>query len=62
MGFKKLIAAVKAHDWSKAADEMVDSDWYGKVKGRAKQLVKRMRDFASEEQKKYNKKCRHDML
>ena len=29
--FKKLIAAVNAHDWNKAADEMVDSKWYGQV-------------------------------
>ena len=46
MAFKNLIAAVKAHDWSKAADEMVDSRWYGQVKGRAQRLVERMRNLA----------------
>ena len=44
--FKKLIAAVNAHDWSKAADEMVDSKWYGQVGDRSKRLVRRMRSLA----------------
>ena len=44
--FKKLIAAVKDCNWSKAADEMVDSDWYGQVGDRAPRLVERMRDLA----------------
>ena len=46
MAFKNLIAAVKAHDWSKAADEMVDSRWYGQVGDRAQRLVERMRNLA----------------
>ena len=36
-------AAVEAGDWEKAADEMVDSDWYDQVGNRAKDLVERMR-------------------
>jgi len=41
--FKKMIQAVKDGDYSKAADEMVDSRWYGQVGDRAKRLVARMR-------------------
>ena len=44
--FKKFIAAVKAHEWDKAADEMVDSKWYSQVKGRAQRLEERMRSLA----------------
>ena len=36
LGFEKFIDAVKACNWSKAADEMVASDGYGQVKGRSK--------------------------
>ena len=42
-GFKKFLSAVKAHDYQRAADEMVDSQWYGQVKERSKELVARMR-------------------
>ena len=45
-GFKNFIAAVKAKNWSKAADEMVDSKWYGQVGDRSKRLVERMRSLA----------------
>ena len=48
-GFKKFIAAVKARDWNKAADEMVDSKWYRQVKGRGQRLVERMREIEDEE-------------
>ena len=32
-GFRKLIAAVNARDWSKTAVEMKDSKWYWQVGG-----------------------------
>ncbi len=41
--FKKHIEAVKAQDWSEAADQMVDSSWYKQVGSRAVRLVKEMR-------------------
>lgn len=44
--FKKFIAAVKARDYQRAADEMVDSQWYRQVGERSKELVKRMRALA----------------
>lgn len=42
--FKNMIKAVEAHDWPKAADEMMDSRWYRQVKGRAEELVEMMRN------------------
>ena len=47
--FRKLIAAVNARDWSKAAVEMKDSKWYGQVGDRSKRLVQRMQDLAKSE-------------
>ena len=44
--FRKLIAAVNARDWSKAAVEMKDSKWFWQVKHRAKPLVWRMQIVA----------------
>ena len=44
--FKGMKAGVDAHDWNKAADEMVDSRWYRQVPNRAERLVKRMRALA----------------
>ena len=41
--FKGMKAGVDARDWEKAADEMVDSRWYGQVGNRSKRLVARMR-------------------
>ena len=41
--FKGMKAGIDARDWSKAADEMVDSRWHDQVPNRAKRLVKRMR-------------------
>jgi len=38
-GFVKMIDAVKAEDWSKMIDEMVDSRWYKQVPERASKLV-----------------------
>ena len=43
--FELFIKAVKAHNWSEAAVEMVASDWYGQVIGRTKRLVERMRNL-----------------
>jgi lysozyme len=42
--FKKMIAAIAAHDFAKAADEMKDSKWYKQVKSRGKELEAMMRD------------------
>ena len=47
--FRKLIAAVNARDWSKAAVEMKDSKWYWQVGDRSKRLVRRMQDLAKAE-------------
>ena len=41
--FKGMKAGVDAQDWNAAADEMVDSRWYGQVTNRADRLVERMR-------------------
>jgi len=40
--FKKMIAAVKARDWDRAADEMLDSKWASQVGRRATELSKMM--------------------
>ncbi|KAH3697099.1 hypothetical protein DPMN_084585 [Dreissena polymorpha] len=42
--FVKLGEALDARDWHKAADEMVNSKWYGQVGKRAERLVARMRN------------------
>lgn len=41
--FKKMLSYLKAGDYEKAADEMVNSRWYGQVGDRSKRLVKMMR-------------------
>lgn len=41
--FKKMIAAVNAKEYAKAADEMMDSRWYHQVGRRSKELVEMMR-------------------
>lgn len=41
--FKKMILALCQDDHNKAADEMIDSDWYKQVPNRSKRLVKMMR-------------------
>ena len=46
--FKGMKAGVDAQDWNKAADEMIDSNWYKQVPNRAGRLVKRMRALADE--------------
>ena len=46
--FKGMKAGVDAQDWNKAADEMIDSNWYKQVPNRAGRLVKRMRALANE--------------
>jgi lysozyme len=40
--FKKMIAAVKGKDYSRAAAEMKDSNWYRQVGKRAETLAKMM--------------------
>ena len=44
-------SAVEESDWERAADEMVDSDWYKQVGDRAKDLVARMRNVGHDERK-----------
>ena len=46
--FKGMKAGVDAQDWNKAADEIIDSNWYKQVPNRAGRLVKRMRALADE--------------
>ena len=41
--FKNMIGAVNEGNWKKAADEMVDSRWYGQVGRRSEELVDMMR-------------------
>lgn len=42
--FKKMVAALHAEDWETAAEEAENSKWYQQVKGRAKRIVKLLRD------------------
>ena len=42
--FKKLITAVNEGNWTKAADEMVDSRWYNQVGNRSIELENWMRN------------------
>ena len=46
--FKGMKAGVDSKDWNKAADEMVDSNWFDQVPNRAKRLVARMRAVESD--------------
>ena len=46
--FKGMKAGVDARSWSSAADEMVDSRWYTQVPNRARRLVDRMRQVATD--------------
>lgn len=38
--FKKMLAALEAHDFREAARQAEDSDWYGQVGDRAKRICK----------------------
>ena len=42
--FKKMIAAIEAGDWNKAADEATDSAWFKQVGKRAERIVKELRE------------------
>lgn len=44
--FKRMLAAVEAQDFEKAAEEMQDSRWYHQVKSRAVELCEQMRTGA----------------
>ena len=44
--FKNMKKALLARDYKKAANEMIDSKWYGQVGDRSKRLVKMMRSAA----------------
>lgn len=41
--FKATLAAIEAEDFDKAALQMMNSRWYAQVKGRAVELVRRMK-------------------
>lgn len=41
--FKNMITAVNEGNYNKAADEMIDSKWYGQVGNRSRELVELMR-------------------
>jgi lysozyme len=41
--FKNMIAAVRVHDYEKAAKEMLNSAWYRQTPGRAKRMAEMMR-------------------
>jgi len=41
--FKKMWAAIEAHDWDGAAKEMLDSKWADQVKFRSIELARQMR-------------------
>jgi len=43
-GFKRMIAALNAKDFDKAANEMMDSRWYNQVGFRAARLIEEMRE------------------
>ena len=44
--FKNMNAAIEEGDYSRAANEMVNSRWYNQVRNRASRLVERMRNLA----------------
>ncbi len=44
LGFRRMIAALEAHDYNDAANEMLDSKWADQVKSRAIQLAEGMAD------------------
>lgn len=41
-GFKKMLQAVEAGDWNRAADEMKDSQWFRETPARCERLRKQM--------------------
>ena len=45
--FVGMRKAIEEKDWSRAADEMIDSRWYKQVTNRAERLVQRMRAVAT---------------
>ena len=44
--FKKFWKALEAHDYLRAAEEMIDSRWYRQVKERGERLVSLMQSVA----------------
>lgn len=42
LAFKKMLAAVEAHNWYEAARQMKDSTWYRQTPNRAERLIKQM--------------------
>ena len=48
-GFRKMLAAIKAGDYNKAADEALDSKWAKQVGPRATRIAEQFRKEASRE-------------
>ena len=46
-GFPKFLKAVEMGDYETAAEELIDSRWFGQVKGRGVELVQMMRGSES---------------
>lgn len=42
--FKRMLAAIEAHDWERAAQEMLNSKWATQVGARARRLAQQMRE------------------
>ena len=47
-GFKKFRAAISDGRWSDAADEMIDSRWYGQTTARAERMIALVREGQEE--------------
>ena len=43
LGFKKMVAAIKAGNWNTAVDEVKDSIWYVQVGDRGEEIVSMLR-------------------
>lgn len=43
MSFRRMLGAIKRHDWEEAAQEMLDSEWASQVGDRASELAGQMR-------------------
>ena len=47
-GFKKFRAAISEGRWPDAADEMIDSKWYGQTTARAERMIALVREVKEE--------------
>ena len=46
-GFRKFLAAMQAHDWQSAANELMSSQWWRQVGLRGPRVVARLLDIKS---------------